>query len=80
MAVAYAAIGAPPLLGSDRLDDLRRLPLPSADAIAERAIADLDPHVVKLSNVALVEEARTGDPLYRYAAARVVDLVPAVRA
>jgi hypothetical protein len=78
MTVAYAAVGAPPLLGDVELDELRHRALPSAEAIAERAIADLDPHVVKLANVALVEEARTGDPLYRYVAARVVDLVPRV--
>lgn len=76
MAVVHGAVGAPPLVDRDRLDELRRLPLPSDEAIAERAIADLDPHVVKLSNVALVEAERTGDALYRYAAARVVSLVP----
>jgi hypothetical protein len=76
MVVAYGAVGAPPLLDPARLDAVRSLPMPSAAAIAASAIADLDPHVVKLVNVALVEEARTGDPLYRYAAARVTGLVP----
>ena len=49
--------------------------LPTREQIAERAISDRDPHVIKLANVALVEETRTGDPLYRYSAARVVGLV-----
>jgi regulator of PEP synthase PpsR (kinase-PPPase family) len=31
--------------------------------------------VIKLANVALVEEDRTSDPVYRYAAARVVGLL-----
>lgn len=75
MAVAYAAVGAPPLLGPAALDAVRRSVLPSREAIAERAIRDHDPHVVKLTNVALVEEERTGDPLYRHSAARVVGLL-----
>lgn len=76
MVVAYAAVGAPPLLDSARLDALRMLPMPATERITAHAIDDLDPHVVKLVNVALAEEARTGDPLYRYAAARVSGLVP----
>jgi hypothetical protein len=79
MAVAFAAVGAPPLLGATELDAVRALPRPSRDAITERATRDRDPHVVKLANVALVEEERTGDPLYRFIAARVVDLVPTAR-
>jgi hypothetical protein len=75
LAVGYAAVGAPPLLDPDALDALRRSPLPSRGEIARRAIADRDPHVIKLANVALNEEERTADPLYRYAAARVVGLV-----
>lgn len=75
MAVAYAAVGAPPLLGPDATDAIRHLSLPSRDQIAELAIADRDPHVIKLAEVALAEEARTADPLYRFAAARVVGLV-----
>lgn len=79
MAVAFAAVGAPALLDADEVAAVRGLPLPRRDAITERAIHDRDPHVVKLANVALVEEARTGDPLYRFIAARVVDLVPTAR-
>jgi hypothetical protein len=75
MAVAYAAVGAPALLGAAELDAVRRTALPSRGAIAERAIRDHDPHVVKLANVALLEEERTGDPLYRHSAARVVGLL-----
>jgi hypothetical protein len=76
MAVAYAAVGAPPLLSDDALDGLRAQRLPSRANIAELAIADRDPHVIKLADVALAEEVRTADPLYRYAAARVVGLAP----
>jgi hypothetical protein len=75
MAVAYAAVGAPPLPTPDALDAVRRSALPSRETVAERAIRDHDPHVVKLANVALVEEQRTGDLLYRHSAARVVGLV-----
>jgi hypothetical protein len=75
MAVAYAAVGAPPLPIPADLEALRRVDLPTRSAIAERAIRDHDPHVIKLANVALVEEERTGDALYRYSAARVVGLV-----
>ena len=56
MTVGYAAVGAPPLLDSAELGVLRQVPLPPPDAIAERAAADSDPHVIKLANVALVEE------------------------
>lgn len=80
MAVGYAAVGAPTLLSAAELDAVRSPSLPSRAEIAERAIADRDPHVIKLANVALVEESRTTDPLYRFAAARVVGLVPAARA
>jgi hypothetical protein len=75
LATAFAAVGAPALPGHVELDELRRIPLPDRDTIAERAVGDRDPHVIKLANVALVEEARTSDPLYRYAAARVVGLL-----
>ena len=75
MAIAYAAAGAPPLLSPDALDAVRHSPLPTREHIAELAISDRDPHVIKLANVALVEETRTGDPLYRYSAARAVGLV-----
>jgi len=76
MAIAYAAAGAPHLLSPDELDALRHSPLPPRDDIAELAIRDRDPHVIKLANVALAEETRTGDPLYRYSAARAVGLIP----
>ena len=76
MAIAYAAVGAPPLLSPDAVEAVRRSALPTREHIAERAINDRDPHVIKLANVGLAEETRTGDPLYRYAAARAVGLVP----
>lgn len=70
MDAAYASVGAPPLLAADKLDSLRRGALPNRDQIAERAIASTDPHVIKLADVALSEEERTGDMLYRHLAAR----------
>lgn len=73
--VAYAAIGAPTLLDADETDALRRSNLPTRTTIEVRAVADDDPHVIKLANVALAEERRSGDRLYRYVAARVVGLV-----
>ncbi len=78
--VVYAAAGAPPLLDERELAQIRRHPLPTRDEIAERAVHDRDPHVIKLANVALVEEERTGDLLYRFAAAHVVGAVPVARA
>lgn len=72
MAIAYAAAGAPALLDEPALDAMRESPLPSSAEIAARAIESPDPHVIKLANVALVEELRTADRLYRYVAARVV--------
>ncbi|HWL41900.1 MAG TPA: hypothetical protein VNQ73_03070 [Ilumatobacter sp.] len=79
MAVGYAAVGAPRLLDDAELAALRSVRLPAAEEIAERAVADHDPHVIKLANVALVEEQRTSDPLYRFAAARVVSAVAPAR-
>lgn len=76
MAVAYAAVGAPPLPSRTELDALRRSPLPTREAIAERAIARRDAHVIKLADAALTEEERTADPLYRVAAGRIVGLLP----
>lgn len=75
VATAYAAVGAPPLPGADELDELRRSPLPSREQVVARAVVDRDPHVIKLAEAALAEEARTGDPLYRFGAARVVGLL-----
>ena len=40
--------------------------------MAERAVADRDPHVIKLANVPLIEGQRTTDPLYHYLAAHAV--------
>jgi hypothetical protein len=75
MAIGYAAAGAAPLLRTDELTTIRRSALPSQAQVAERATADHDPHVIKLAEVALAEERRSDDPLYRYVAARVVGLV-----
>lgn len=74
MTVALAAVGAPRPLGDGALDVRRSAALPARTEVAASAIASADPHVVKLTNVALVEEARTGDLLYRDLAARAVGL------
>lgn len=75
MAIAYAAAGAPPLLPVDALDALRSSALPTGEEVSTSAIASSDPHVIKLADVALAEERRTHDLLYRHIAARVVGLV-----
>ncbi len=79
MAVGYAIVGAPPLLDRAQLDGLRADALPGRDAIIERAVASSDPHVIKLANVALTEEQRADEPLYRLAAARAVGLATTQR-
>lgn len=71
-AVAYAATGAPRVATVEELDQRRGAALPSREAIAAKAIASSDPHVIKLVNVALSEELRTGDLLYRDFAAHAV--------
>jgi hypothetical protein len=76
MLVAYAAVGAPPILGDTALDELRTAELPTRAEIAAQAARSADAHVIKLANTAVVEETRTGDRLYRVAAARVVDPRP----
>lgn len=78
LAAAYQGVGAPGLLSPSELDTLRASSVGSRDEISERAVASTDPHVIKLVDVALTEEERSGDPLYRYVAAKVLGLVPAV--
>ena len=58
---------------------MRDAALPSASDITQLATNDRDPHVIKLAEAALAEERRTSDPLYRFAAARAVELVPPAR-
>lgn len=74
MASAYQGVGTPELLSSSDLDAIRSRPLPARDEIAAQAVAATDAHVIKLADVALTEEQRSGDPLYRYLAANVVGL------
>jgi hypothetical protein len=74
MLLGYAAAGAPPLPDAVALERLRSAPLPGTERIAQLAMASQDPHVIKLANVALVEEERTGEVLYRRLAARAVGL------
>ena len=74
--VASAAVGAPAILTEPELEELRAGELPGRAEIAERAGRSTDAHVIKIANTALVEDARTGDRLYRLAAARVLDHRP----
>lgn len=74
MTVALAAVGAPLPLDAATLDRRRAADLPSRTEVARAAIGSDDPHVVKLVDVALVEEARTGDLLHRDLAARAAGL------
>lgn len=74
MVATYDRVGAPTFLDTEGLEALRRGPLPDRATIIEDAIASTDPHVIKLADVALTEEDRTGDPLYRYLAARWLEV------
>ena len=50
-------------------------PPPSADEVADRAVATGDEHAVKLTEACLRLEAVTPDPLLRHAAARAAELL-----
>jgi hypothetical protein len=50
-------------------------PSPSADELADRAVATGDEHAVKLTEACLRLEAVTPDPLLRHAAARAAELL-----
>lgn len=56
--------------GDDELDRRRSASVPAWDELARRAIASGDPHTIKLTYAARLEEAATGDPLLHWVAAR----------
>lgn len=63
---AYQYVDSPELMGRAELERLRESSPPNRQQIAEAAIESTDAHVIKLADVALTEEQRTGDPLYRF--------------
>lgn len=75
MVAAYLGVGAPRLPTDADLDRIRASAIPDWDSIGAAAIADGDAHVVKLVYVARSDYHRSGDPVYRWIAARVVGLV-----
>lgn len=76
IAVLWLSFGAPRPADDEVLDDGRRRPAAEWDTIGRTAIASGDAHVVKLVYAARLEEAATGDPLYRALAARQAGLDP----
>jgi hypothetical protein len=74
IAVLWLSFGAPRPVDDASLDEVRRRPTADWSAIGRAAIASGDAHVVKLVYAARLEEAATGDPLYRALAARQAGL------
>ncbi|MFN7150741.1 MAG: hypothetical protein ACK4V6_14850, partial [Microthrixaceae bacterium] len=74
IAVLWLSFGAPRPADDATLDRVRRRPTPGWDTIGRAAIGSGDAHVVKLVYAARMEEATTGDPLYRSLAARQAGL------
>jgi Questin oxidase-like len=68
-------IGFSPLPGADQFEAWRRMPLPDWPEIFREAITHDDEHDLSLSFSAGEEFKRYGDPLYRYAAAKRLNLV-----
>jgi hypothetical protein len=68
-------IGFPAMPSEDQLEMWRRMPLPDWPEIYREAIAHDDEHDLSLTFSAGEEFKRYGDPLYRYAAAKRLNLV-----
>jgi hypothetical protein len=68
-------IGFPTLPDADQLEAWRRMPLPDWPEIFREAIAHDDEHDLSLAFSAGEEFKHYGDPLYRYAAAKRLNLV-----
>jgi Questin oxidase-like len=75
----YNLMGYLPVPGDDKLDRLRSLTAPSWEAIFAAAKESNDGHDVKLPFVAWAEQQAYGDPLYRYAAALRLRMVPPIQ-
>jgi hypothetical protein len=78
IAVLWLSFGAPRPADDASLDLARHGPAPDWSTIGRAAIASGDAHVVKLVYAAHLEEAATGDPLYRSIAARQAGTGPTV--
>ena len=74
IAALWLSFGAPRPADDATLDRVRRRVVQDWDTIGRAAIASGDAHVVKLVYAARLEEATTGDPLYRALAARQAGL------
>jgi Questin oxidase-like len=75
IATLVPKIGFPTLPGEDQLEAWRRMRLPDWPEIFREAVARDDEHDLSLSFSAGEEFKRYGDPLYRYAAAKRLNLV-----
>jgi hypothetical protein len=68
-------IGFPAMPSENQLESWRRMPLPDWPEIYREAIAHDDEHDLSLTFSAGEEFKRYGDPLYRYAAAKRLNLI-----
>jgi len=75
IAALVPKMGFPSLPGVDQLEAWRRMPLPDWSQIFREAIARDDEHDLSLSFSAGEEFKRYGDPLYKYAAAKRLNLI-----
>jgi hypothetical protein len=75
IAALVPKIGFPVLPSEDQLEQWRRMPLPDWPEIHREAITRDDEHDLSLSFSASEEFKRYGDPLYKYAAAKRLNLV-----
>jgi hypothetical protein len=75
IAALVPKIGFPALPSADQLEQWRRMPLPDWPQIFRLAITRDDEHDLSLSFSAGEEFKRYGDPLYKYAAAKRLNLV-----
>jgi hypothetical protein len=75
IAALVPKIGFPNLPAEDQLEAWRRMRLPDWPEIFSEAITRDDEHDLSLSFSASEEFKRTGDPLYKYAAAKRLNLV-----
>ena len=74
VAAGFVAAGAPAPLDPSEEEELRATPVPPWAEVASAAVASGDVHVAKLVVASRESWRRTGDPLHRVAAARVVGL------
>jgi Questin oxidase-like len=75
IAALVPKIGFPSLPSADQLDEWRRMRLPDWPEIFREAVTHDDEHDLSLSFSAGEEFKRYGDPLYKYAAAKRLNLI-----